>query len=366
MSDEIFIKDENDFNEYRKLSPQKIYFRKKVKFICSCCGRESFKTFRYLTKDLICRICTNKIAQSRPETKEKIKNTVFNRYGGYTLQSDVLKEKVKQTTIKKYGVENVFQNDNIKEKIKQTHKKRYGIEYPGQSEKIKQKITETLLKHYGVEHPCQSNTILEKSKQTFKEHYGVEYPGQSEEIKEKIKETTRLKFELKYKKLIPNLLSYNNDTITIYCDNCKKESILPKSLFFVRFEHNINLCTNCFPINPKISSGEKEVVEYIMTIYDGIIIENNRHILNGKELDIYLPEKKLAIEFDGTYWHADPRFYSENQLIGVKNITAKEIWEKDKEKDLLCEQAGIKLIRIKEYDWLNNQDKIKEYIKSLL
>lgn len=56
MSDDIiFIKDEYEYNEYRKLSPQKIYYRKKVKFICSCCGKESVKTFRCLTKDLICK-----------------------------------------------------------------------------------------------------------------------------------------------------------------------------------------------------------------------------------------------------------------------------------------------------------------------
>ena len=77
MSDDIiFIKDEYEYNEYRKLSPQKIYYRKKVKFICSCCGKESVKTFRCLTKDLICKKCTNKAAQSRPEVKEKVKNTV--------------------------------------------------------------------------------------------------------------------------------------------------------------------------------------------------------------------------------------------------------------------------------------------------
>lgn len=45
---------------------------------------------------------------------------------------------------------------------------------------------------------------------------------------------------------------------------------------------------------------------------------------------------------------------------------AKEIWEKDKEKDLICESLGIKLIRIKEYDWDNFKTDIKEKIKKLI
>lgn len=58
------------------------------------------------------------------------------------------------------------------------------------------------------------------------------------------------------------------------------------------------------------SKIEKEIVEYIKTIYNGIIIENDRtQILNRLtnkmlELDIFLPEIKKAIEFNGTYWHS--------------------------------------------------------------
>ena len=48
------------------------------------------------------------------------------------------------------------------------------------------------------------------------------------------------------------------------------------------------------------------------------IIENDYKELNGKEIDIYLPDLKLGFEFDGTYWHADPRFYKENDIIEHK------------------------------------------------
>lgn len=51
-------------------------------------------------------------------------------------------------------------------------------------------------------------------------------------------------------------------------------------------------------------------------------------------------------------------------LIGSHKVC--DIWQKDKEKDLLCETLGIKLIRIKEYDWDNFKTDIKEKIKKLI
>lgn len=32
---------------------------------------------------------------------------------------------------------------------------------------------------------------------------------------------------------------------------------------------------------------------------------NDRNVLKPAELDIYVPGKKLAIEYDGMYWHSD-------------------------------------------------------------
>ena len=47
-------------------------------------------------------------------------------------------------------------------------------------------------------------------------------------------------------------------------------------------------------------------------------------------------------------------------------MTAREIWQRDKEKDILCESKGIKLIRIKEYDWEKFNNTEKERIKNII
>lgn len=57
-------------------------------------------------------------------------------------------------------------------------------------------------------------------------------------------------------------------------------------------------------INNWVSTEEKQVVEYIKSIYPGVVETSVRRILNGNELDIYIPDKKIAIEYNGLYSHA--------------------------------------------------------------
>ena len=54
----------------------------------------------------------------------------------------------------------------------------------------------------------------------------------------------------------------------------------------------------------KTSKAESEISSYIKSIYNDEISLSNRNILNGKELDIYLPDIKLAIEYNGFYYHS--------------------------------------------------------------
>lgn len=107
-------------------------------------------------------------------------------------------------------------------------------------------------------------------------------------------------------------------------------------------------------ISSTVSQLETDVCDYIKSIYSGKIERTNRTILGGKELDIYIyiyiPEKNIAIEIDGTYWHS-------------------EVY-KDKgyhiEKTLACHRKGIRLIHIFEYEWTNNMSSIKTYLNNIL
>ena len=61
-------------------------------------------------------------------------------------------------------------------------------------------------------------------------------------------------------------------------------------------------CPHCARMR---SIVENELVEYVKSIYSGEIKTSDRSLINPYELDIYLPEKKIAIEFNGLYWHGE-------------------------------------------------------------
>ena len=98
------------------------------------------------------------------------------------------------------------------------------------------------------------------------------------------------------------------------------------------------------------SKAEQEIKEYIETIYDKQIITSDREILNGKELDIYLPDINLAFEFNGIYWHSN-------------NYKSKKYHYNKYKK---CQDKNIRLYQIYEDDWRDNQELIKEHIKNLI
>jgi len=74
--------------------------------------------------------------------------------------------------------------------------------------------------------------------------------------------------------------------------------------------------------------------------------------------DFYLTDHNLVIECDGDYWHANPLFYSSNQLdiIQLKNL------DRDKRKEKLFNEKNINYIRFWEYDIKYNFDLIKDKI----
>ena len=85
--------------------------------------------------------------------------------------------------------------------------------------------------------------------------------------------------------------------------------------------------------------------------YFSEILTGNRVILDGKEIDIYIPEIKLGIEFNGLYWHSE-----EGGKDSKYHLNKTE----------LCESNGIKLIHIFEDEWLYKKNIVKSRLKNIL
>ena len=109
------------------------------------------------------------------------------------------------------------------------------------------------------------------------------------------------------------------------------------------------LCNNCRN-NLSSSHIETDIYNYIATFYNGECIKNSRNIISPYELDLYYPEKKIAIEFNGLYWHSEQAGKSKEYHFN---------------KFKLCREKGIRLISIFEQDWLYKNQKIKNILSNI-
>ena len=235
-------------------------------------------------------------------------------------------QKMERKFLEKYGVKNPYQSKEIQNKIIEQNLKQYGVKYNTQRSDMIKKTKETKLKRHG-----NSNyNNREKLKQTCLKRYGVEHPNQTQmpnEIYNILHDKNLLKSKIlslneKDRTLInlKKLLNYNVSTIGIYVKLHELDSFINYS--------NIK------------SDSENKIINFLNK--NNIVFEkNNRHVLNGKELDIYIPDYNVAIEYNGTYWHSS--------LYKDKN------YHYDKSK--LCEEKGIRLIHIWEYEWENERQR---------
>ena len=67
------------------------------------------------------------------------------------------------------------------------------------------------------------------------------------------------------------------------------------------------------------------------------------------ELDIWIPEIRLGIEYDGDYWHSIPAMI-----------------ERDELKNRLCKEKNITLVRIREHDYVSHPDMVIDNLRKLL
>jgi hypothetical protein len=108
-----------------------------------------------------------------------------------------------------------------------------------------------------------------------------------------------------------------------------------------------NGCNKCS--NNGTSEFEKEVGLFMKE--NGIIIKNNdKTILNGKEIDILIPSHNVAIECNGLYWHSE-EYIDKNYHLN---------------KTELCEKQGIQLIHIFEDEWLFKKEIVKSRLLNIL
>lgn len=327
--------------------------------------------------------------------KDKSKKTCEERYGGQGNASLSIKEKQQQTMLERHGCTCFSENDDLIKKSKQTKLERYGDENYTNREKGKQ----TCLERYGKESALAVKELREKGKRTCMEVYGVEYPTQSEEIQNKIKQTNMSKYGVQYytqTEKLRNISKEKNkrwrqehrkdilDVIDIDtykyacphkgCTKCEEKCFLSNPyIYHNRTRKKSEVCTILNPVGSQISSIEL-FVKGILDEKHISYITQDRKILDGFELDFYIPDKEVAIECNGVYWHDvnhKPEDYHFNKWKSCKEKGIKliSVWEDlcitkpEIVKDMLLKELGI--FNLCDYSSFNkiSKDKCNKFLK---
>jgi hypothetical protein len=145
--------------------------------------------------------------------------------------------------------------------------------------------------------------------------------------------------------LVSNINEYKHHDITRFvfrCNTCGEETL--KSL------NMLESTPICFHCHPKESKGQLEVLDYIRSLGINDVVSNDRAAISPKELDIYVPSKKFAVEYNGLYWHSEQflgKHYHDEKLSAAEN-------------------AGLSLLMIYEDEWRDRRHVIEGMIKHRL
>lgn len=122
--------------------------------------------------------------------------------------------------------------------------------------------------------------------------------------------------------------------------------------FFQTPDSHINKKCGCPTCGKAVSKAENELYEYVCSLVGEENVEQrNRKMLNGKEIDIYIPSLKLGIEYNGVLWHST-RYKSD------KDYHLKKMQE--------CNNLGITLIQIFEDEYYKDQNAVLNKLKELI
>ena len=204
-----------------------------------------------------------------------------------------------------------------------------------------------ILKYCSNKCAIKSSSTQEKTKKTCSEKYGKSRKWGKQE---------KYEFGQHYlQKNIKNINNIENESIMKKLQDSGSWELVADHFGLSTNSHSSAfkfMIKNGYPIRRTngSSKAENEIIEFVKSL--GFDVEiNQRNIIKPYEIDIYIPEKKLAIEFNGLYWHSsnnieDDKFKSKYHLIKTE----------------LCEELEISLLHIFENEWKYLKDIWKSVI----
>lgn len=250
-------------------------------------------------------------------------NRIKKDYGiGSPDRASVIQNGVRE----KYGVDNVMDVEEIRNRQKEVVSK----VFEERGEEIVQKTKATLLEKTGVEHALQDPKTYEKYRQTCLERYGVNHnssiPGRSSAIYKLVSER-------------------NGGTHPIQNS----------------FHHR--------------SSGEINMEQTLKERFPNIEVRHSvRNLLgDGREIDIFLPEYNIGIEYCGLYAHSElgaiNLFYkkhgrrpTDEEISEIVRTTKQRHVKKYED----AKKGGVQLLTVWCSEWSSRKEQILNFIGSKL
>lgn len=196
-----------------------------------------------------------------------------------------------------------------------TKSNRFGVEHPSKLESVKKRKVEKSLKKYGTSNVFQAEEVKKKCRATMMKNYGVESSAHLEHIDRNNGKRSKLQI------IVEDFLSV-----------CGIAFEYEKRNMFSKFNDKMGRIYSPVP-------------------------------------DIYIDDLKVVVEVYGEGIHADPRVYAAEDELDTwgGDMTAAEIWAKDKNRKEHIESFGISLIEIWQRDVRNNKFKkiLAEFLNGL-
>lgn len=325
---------------------------------CPTCGKE-FTCEKRKPKTYCCKRCAANSLEVKEKNRKGVEVTFKEKYGGHPMAvNEQTKENFKSSMLEKHGVAFAAQMEDFEQKVKATKLKKHGDENYNNVEQMKA----TCLKLYGVDNYRKTKEYAEKVKQTCMKKYGVPHASMLPTRRDQINSSTfkhshklamfkKFVTSEKFQSFEPmfNLDEYDGVTVRYnrpYKFKCKRCGEI--------HEHDLTRqylrCPTC---DSNMSIFQTEVIEYIKQLLPGEpIVVNNRTILSPLEIDIFVPNKNIAIETNGLYWHSE--------ISGSKDKN----YHLNKTKMTVAK--GIRLLHVMEHEWNQRREAVKLVLRNIL
>jgi len=241
------------------------------------------------------------------------------------------KDLIKKNCYEKYGVDSYNQLDFVKENKRKSFMSKYGADSPLRCKEFLLKAKNTMLSNYGTTNPMKIEHVIENRKKLVEN--GTEYNIIT--MLNKIKDNT-----------IQFISHDHNKNLVFYCDKCKNNFTINSSILSDRISRHSKIC-NIYNPHKSYLSVSNIIIDELLPYNLNIIIKD-KNILNNKEIDIYFPDQKIGIEYNGLFWHSD-RFKSKTYHL---------------DKTTLAESKGVQLLHIFDNEWNKKEDIVMSLIKS--